>query len=58
MGCMEETHRNYKLDFLKDRAKRIMLAEAMTKEAIRRKKLRELARLRRKAYQRQANRRR
>ena len=57
MGCTEETLRNYKLDFLKDRAKRITLAEAMTKEAIRRKKLRELARLRRKAYQRQANRR-
>ena len=57
MGCTEETLRNYKLDFLKDRAKRITLAEAMTKKAIRCKKLRELARLRRKAYQRQANRR-
>ena len=34
MGCTEETLRNYKLDFLKDRAKRITLAEAMTKEAI------------------------
>ena len=57
MGCTEETFCNYKLDFLKDRAKRITLAEVMTKEAIRCKKLRELARLRRKAYQRQANRR-
>ena len=34
MGCTEETLHNYKLDFLKDRAKRITLAEAMTKEAI------------------------
>ena len=57
MGCTEEALQGYKLDFLKDRANRITLAEAKSKEAIRRKKLRELARLRRKAYQRQANRR-
>ena len=56
MGCTEEALRGYKLDFLKDRAKRVTLAEAKSKEAIRRKKLRELARLRRKAYQCQANR--
>ena len=56
MGCMEEALQGYKLDFLKDRAKRVTLAEARSKEAIRRMKLRELAHLRRKAYQRQANR--
>ena len=58
MGCMEEALQGYKLDFLKDRAKRVTLAEAKSKEAIHCKKLRELARLRRKAYQCQANRRR
>ena len=57
MGCMEEALQGYKLDFLKDRAKRVTLAEAKSKEALRRKKLRELACLRRKAYQCQANRR-
>ena len=56
MGCTEEALQGYKLDFLKDRAKRVTLAEAKSKEAIRRKKLRELAHLRRKAYQCQANR--
>ena len=56
MGCTEEALKGYKLDFLKDRAKRVTLAEARSKEAIRHKKLRELARLRRKAYQHQANR--
>ena len=56
MGCTEEALQGYKLDFLKDRAKCVTLAEARSKEAICRKKLRELARLRRKAYQHQANR--
>ena len=57
MGCTEEALQGYKLDFLKDRAKRFTLAEAKRKEALRLKKLWELAFLRRKAYQRQANRR-
>ena len=42
MGCIEEALLGYKMDFLKDRAKRISLDEAKSKEAIRRKKLREL----------------
>ena len=57
MGCTEEALQGYKLDFLKDRAKHVTLAEAKSKEAIRHKKLQELAHLRRKAYQCQANRR-
>ena len=56
MGCTEEALQGYKLDFLEDRAKRVTLAEAKSKEALRRNKLWELARLRRKANQRQANR--
>ena len=56
MGCTEEALRGYKLDFLKDRAKCVTLAEAKSKEAICHKKLWELAHLRRKAYQHQANR--
>ena len=57
MGCTEEALQGYKLDFLKGRAKCVTLAEAKSKEAIHCKKLQELARLRRKTYQRQANRR-
>ena len=57
MGSSEESIQAWKLDVLKDRAKRITLKEAKSKEACRRKKLCELARLRREAYRRQAQRR-
>ena len=56
MGCMEEALQGWKMDFLKDRAKHITYKEAKSKEVIRRKKLRELACLRHKAYRCQANR--
>ena len=54
MGSTEESIQAWKLDVLKDRAKRIMLKEATSKEACRKKKLRELACLRREAYRRHA----
>ena len=57
MGNSEEAIRDWNLDVLTDRAKRITLKEARSKEVCRRKKLRELARLRREAYRRQAQRR-
>ena len=57
MGNSEEAIRDWNLDILKDRAKCITLKEARSKEVCRRKKLRELARLRREAYRRQAQRR-
>ena len=57
MGNSEEAIRDWNLDILKDRAKHITLKEARSKEVCRRKKLRELAHLRREAYRRQAQRR-
>ena len=57
MGSSEESIQAWKLDVLKDRAKQITLKEAQSKEACRRKKLCELARLRCEAYKCQAQRR-
>ena len=58
MGCSEEAIHGWRMDILKDRAKRITLDEAKTKEASWRRKLRELACLHRQAYRRQAQQRR
>ena len=57
MGSSEESIQAWKLDVLKDRAKQITLKEAQSKEACQRKKLCELACLRREAYRCQAQRR-
>ena len=57
MGCTEASIQAWQKDLLKERAKRITYKEAQTKEACRRQKLRELARMKRAAYRRNAQRR-
>ena len=57
MGCTEASIQAWQKDLLKERAKRITYKEAQTKEACQRQKLRELARMKRAAYRRNAQRR-
>ena len=57
MGCTEASIKAWQRDLLKERAKRITYKEAQTKEACRRQKLRELARMKRAGYRRNAQRR-
>ena len=57
MGCTEASIQAWQRDLLKERAKRITYKEAQTKEACRRQKLHELARMKRAGYRRNAQRR-
>ena len=54
MGCTEASIQAWQKDLLKERAKRITLKEALTKEACQKQKLRKLARMKRAAFRRNA----